>query len=112
MSKNIESNDIDFIAFFTNNVDKILTEDLSQKVKLAITESISEGKLDKDIPIAVTVNEETLEITLLNVMLEELDLNVVPGSVTLPSNYMPSENKTSLVNDPIWSKHMESVWGF
>jgi hypothetical protein len=112
MSKEIITTENDYVAFFTNDVTDFLTENLSETIKTAINDSILSGNLSPAIPIAVTVNSDTKEITLLNVMLEEVNLNVVPGSVILPSNYQPSNEKTSLVADPIWSAHMESVWGF
>lgn len=112
MSKEIISTENDYVAFFTNDVTDFLDENLSETIKNAINHSISSGSLSSAIPIAVTIDSDTKEITLLNVMLEEVDLNVVPGSVILPSNYQPSSDKVSLVADPIWSAHMESVWGF
>ena len=87
MSKEIITTENDYVAFFTNDVTDFLTENLSETIKTAINDSILSGNLSPAIPIAVTVNSDTKEITLLNVMLEEVNLNVVPGSVILPSSY-------------------------
>lgn len=112
MSTENKIEELDYFAFFSNDVTGFLTQELSDTVKDAIKISIKDGNLNPAVPISVTVDKDSQEITLLNVMLEEVDLNVVPGSVSLPSNYQATEGKVSLAADPIWSAHMEDVWGF
>jgi len=105
------SNALPFVAFFTNDVSNIINPELEIKIKSRIEEMLTNGELDANIPVAITLQEDE-SFTIENKHLEEpADLKVEPGLISLPENYNDT-SRQSLAADPIYAKHMESVWGF